>query len=84
MVERRLLERIVCDPKIMVGKPVIRNTRIPVEMIVRMVAQGMSPQEIIADYPRLEPEDIQAALYYAAAAVAQEDIYPFELETVTD
>lgn len=82
MMDQQLLKRIVSDPKIMVGKPVIRGTRIPVELIVRMVAQGMSRQEILADYPSLEPEDIQAALYYAAATVAQEDIYSFELEAV--
>lgn len=83
MIDQQLLKRIVSDPRIMVGKPVIRNTRIPVELIVRMVAQGMSQQEILADYPRLEPENIRAALYYAAATVAQEDIYNLEPMAVT-
>jgi uncharacterized protein (DUF433 family) len=66
----------------MVGKPVIRGTRIPVEMIVRMVAQGMSTDEILADYPRLKPVDIQAALHYAAASLAHEDVYTIELQAV--
>jgi len=81
-MDPRLLRRVVSDPKIMVGKPVIRGTRIPVEVIVRMVAQGMTAKDILADYPRLEPEDITAALHYAAATLAHEDVYSFELEAV--
>lgn len=64
-MDPQLLQRVVSDPNIMVGKPIIRGTRIPVEMIVRMVAQGMSADEILADYPRLKPVDIQAALHYS-------------------
>ena len=59
----------------MVGKPVIRGTRIPVELVVRMVGQGISDAEILADYPRLTLEDIRAALLYAADSVANEDIH---------
>lgn len=59
--------RITVDPEVMVGKPVIKGTRIPVELIVRMLGQGISEEEILADYPRLQPEDIRAALTYAAA-----------------
>ena len=55
--------RITVDPKVMVGKPVIRGTRIPVELIVRMLGQGISEEEILKDYPHLQPEDIRAALY---------------------
>jgi uncharacterized protein (DUF433 family) len=62
-MDPQLLQRVTSDPAIMVGKPVIRGTRIPVEMIVRMVAQGMSSDEIQADYPSLKPSDIQAALH---------------------
>lgn len=64
-MDPQLLQRVVSDPNIMVGKPIIRGTRIPVEMIVRMVAQGLSADEILADYPRLKPVDIQAALHYS-------------------
>jgi len=60
----------------MVGKPVIRGTRIPVDLLVRLVAQGIAQQEILADYPRLQAEDIQAALFYAAAVVADETVFP--------
>lgn len=70
------LQRIEMNPKIMVGKPIIKGTRIPVELIVRMVAQGISEAEILAEYPRLELADIRASLSYAAHIVAQEDIFP--------
>ncbi len=69
-------QRIVIDPQVMVGKPVIRGTRIPVELIVRMLAQGIPESEILHDYPRLQPDDIRAALSYAARALADEDILP--------
>jgi uncharacterized protein (DUF433 family) len=71
-----LLERVVLDPDIMVGKPVIRGTRIPVELIVRMVAQGIPEAEILREYPRLQPTDIRAALTYAAQLVARDEVFP--------
>jgi uncharacterized protein (DUF433 family) len=77
-----LLQRITIDPKVMVGKPVIRGTRIPVELIVRMVAQDIPREEILEEYPRLQPEDIQAALLYAAAVLAHEDVFPLPVEAV--
>jgi uncharacterized protein (DUF433 family) len=69
-------ERIAIDPKVMAGKPVIRGTRIPVDLIVRMVGQGISEDEILAEYPRLTIEDIRAAVSYAAEVVAGEDVFP--------
>lgn len=75
-----LLDRIAIDPTVMTGKPVIRGTRIPVEMIVRLVAQGIALRDIMTDYPRLTQEDVQAALWYAAATIAHEDVYPLSLE----
>jgi uncharacterized protein (DUF433 family) len=71
-MDEELRQRISVDPRVMVGKPVIRGTRIPVEPILRMLAQGISEQDILAEYPRLQTEDIRAALAYAAAAVAHE------------
>lgn len=70
------LSRIAINPAVMVGKPVIRGTRIPVDLLVRMVAQGVSYSEILAEYPGLQVEDIQAALFYAAATVSHEQIFP--------
>ena len=63
-------EHIVVNPQVMVGKPVIRGTRIPVEMIVRMLANGVSEAELLKEYPRLTPADIRAALGYAAYVLA--------------
>ncbi len=75
-MDEHLRQRIAVDPTVMAGKPVIRGTRIPVELIVRMLAQGVSDQEIRGEYPRLEPEDLQAALAYAASVLALEDVFP--------
>ena len=70
------LNRISIDPAVMLGKPVIRGTRIPVELLVRMVAQGIPYPEIVEEYPDLQTEDIQAALFYAAATVDHEQVFP--------
>ena len=69
-----LLKRITINPKVMVGKPVIRGTRITVEHIMRELAGGMTPAELLDAYPRLTPEDIRAACAYAAARLAEERI----------
>ncbi|OPZ26695.1 MAG: hypothetical protein BWZ02_01910 [Lentisphaerae bacterium ADurb.BinA184] len=71
-----LLQRIAVDRRVMTGKPVIRGTRVPVDLIVRMLAQGIPEAEVLREYPRLVPEDIRAALTYAAKVVAQEDVFP--------
>lgn len=68
-------ERITVDPEIMVGKPVIRGTRMPVEQILRELAGGMTFTEIIEAHPRLTPDDIYAAIAYAADVIGHEDIY---------
>jgi len=60
-MEEQLWQRISLDPKVMAGKPVIQGTRIPVELIVRMLAQGIPENDILQEYPRLEPEDIAPA-----------------------
>ena len=64
-VKEKLLQRIEVNPKVMVGKPVIKSTRIPVELILRLLAQGITVEELLEDYPHLAKEDIQAALLYA-------------------
>ena len=69
-----LLKRIVINPKVMVGKPIIRGTRITVEHILRELAGGMTPTELLDAYPRLTAEDIRAACAYAAARLAEERI----------
>lgn len=68
-------KRITIDQKIMVGKPVITGTRIPVELILKMLAEGMKEKEILTGYPRLTGEDIRAALWYAKEVVEDERVY---------
>lgn len=70
-----LLQRITFDERILHGKPAIRGLRISVEMILELLAKGAGRQEILEDYPELEPEDIQAALSYAQYLVAGEMIF---------
>ena len=69
-----LLERITFNKDILGGKPVIRDVRISVEMILELLAKGATRQEILEDYPDLEPDDLQAALLYAHHLVAGETI----------
>jgi len=75
-MDERLRQRLSIDPKVMTGKPVIRGTCVPVELIVRMLGQGIPEGEILQEYPRLQPEDIRAALAYAAQVLAHEDVFP--------
>ena len=74
-----LLKRIVINPKVMVGKPVIKNTRLAVEFIVELLAQGWAESEIARNYPGITHEDIAACLMYASNILKAEKIYPFEL-----
>jgi uncharacterized protein (DUF433 family) len=75
MTERSLLRRIVVNPKIMLGKPVIKGTRLPVEIIVEKIAYGASLEDLKKNYPFLKEEDVRAALLYAAKQLAHEEIY---------
>ena len=69
-------DRIVIDPDVMVGKPVIKGTRIPVYLIVEFVANGMTEKEILKEYPQLKKEDIKAALLYASRCIEREVTIP--------
>jgi len=68
-----LLTRITVDPRVMAGKPVIKGTRITVELILELLASGMKPEEIAEDY-QISIEDIRAALLYAAKTLGREEI----------
>ena len=70
--------RIKSDPKVMYGKPVIAGTRITVEHILRCLAAGETPAEIIADYPPLTLDDIRAAQAFAADHLAREAVFAAE------
>ncbi|MBI2436493.1 MAG: DUF433 domain-containing protein [Candidatus Magasanikbacteria bacterium] len=76
MDTKELLQRIEINPKKLVGKPVIRGTRIAVEQILRMLAVGRTGDEILLDFPQLTKEDIQATILYAAELVEDFDVYP--------
>ncbi len=67
-------ERITADPDVMSGVPCVRGTRIPVATVVGMLADGMTPAEILDNYPQLSGADVQEALRFAAARVAEREI----------
>ncbi len=68
-------ERITVDPEVLVGKPVIRGTRLAVEFIVDLLAQGWSEQQILTSYPGLVHEDISACLAYATELLKSERVF---------
>lgn len=70
-------DRITCDPGIMGGKACVRGMRITVSLVVNLIASGMSPAEVLTEYPSLEPDDIAQALHYAAW-LAEETVLPSE------
>ena len=71
-----LHERITIDPKVMLGKPVIKGTRVPVELILRKIGEGMTDEQILQHHPHLTIEDIRAAAAFAADHLASEEIVP--------
>ena len=74
MPDSELLKRIIAHRDIFGGKPIIRGMRIPVDLILSLLAQGVTNEEILADYPDLEPDDIRACLAYAQAAIANDTL----------
>jgi uncharacterized protein (DUF433 family) len=67
-------QRIEINPKVLLGKPVIRGTRISVELILRKLGEGATEGELLESYPHLTKEDIRAAITYAADTLAHEDM----------
>lgn len=80
MEEKLLLARITVDPAVFGGKPIIRGRRLAVEHVLGMLAAGDSVETLLAGYPWLEPEDIQACLLYARKVIGHERIEPLVLE----
>ncbi|ASC71750.1 hypothetical protein XM38_027040 [Halomicronema hongdechloris C2206] len=72
-------ERIVVNPDILVGKPVIRGTRLAVEFIIDLLAEGWSEPEVLRNYPGITREDIQACLRYASELLKAERVYPLSV-----
>ena len=81
MKDEQLLNRIVLDPKVMVGKPVIRGTRLTVEYILNLLAHGSRLEEILQEYMGLSREDIQACLLFATRSLENTSFLPLA-ETV--
>jgi uncharacterized protein (DUF433 family) len=69
-------DRIIVDPAILVGKPVIRGTRLAVEFILELLAGGWTREQIEQNYPALTDDDLQAALHSAAEVLRRERVYP--------
>ena len=68
-----LTDRIEMNPRVMLGKPVVRGTRIPVELILRKLSEGASDADLLDAYPRLTRDDIHAAIRFAADTIAHEE-----------
>ena len=75
-----LRDRIVIDPGILVGKPIVKGTRISVELVVDLLAAGWSQEQILNSYPTLKPEDIRASLAYVSELLHSEKVFPLEFE----
>src|SRR5271170_7701397 len=69
-------DRIAVDPKVLVGKPVIRGTRIAVELVVDLLAKGWTQDQILDSYPNITADDIRACLAYASEVLRTERVYP--------
>lgn len=80
MTGNQLLERITLDPKIMVGKPIIKGTRLTVEYILGVLAQGASFEEILEEYEGLTQADIQACLFFATKSLESTVFMPLTPE----
>jgi uncharacterized protein (DUF433 family) len=68
--------RIVVDPRIMAGKPVVRGTRIPVDLVIKRLSQDLDLRTLFESYPRLTEDDVKACLAYAHQVIQGEDVFP--------
>jgi uncharacterized protein (DUF433 family)/predicted nuclease of predicted toxin-antitoxin system len=82
MDDQELLKRIELNPEVLVGKPIVRETRLSVQYIVGLLAHGATVEEILQDHPRLAREDIQACLLFAAETVGDNTFVPLTTGTV--
>jgi len=71
-------ERVILDPKVLAGKPVVKGTRISVELIVDLLANGWTQDQILDSYPQLTTDDIRACLAYASEILHAEKVYPIK------
>ncbi len=80
MTDQQLLQRIACNSKVMVGKPVIKGTRLTVDHILNLMAHGASADEILNEYEGLQLDDIQACLLFAAKSLSDTTFMPAAVE----
>lgn len=80
MNDQQLLERIVLNPEVMVGKPVIKGTRLTVEYILNLLAHGATNSEILGEYEGLTLEDIRACILFATKSLSSTDFMPLTVE----
>lgn len=80
MNDDQLLERIVINPKVMLGKPVIKGTRLTVEYIIDRLAHGASADDLISEYEAIVPDDILACLLFAQKSLSETDYLPLLAE----
>ena len=76
---QKLLGRITARPDVFGGKPIIRDMRISVELVLSLMSQGASQEELLQDYPDLEPEDIRACIAYAHTVIAGDTLAPISV-----
>jgi uncharacterized protein (DUF433 family) len=82
MKDQDLLERIILNPKVMAGKPIIKGTRLTVEFVLNLFAHGATTEEILEEYQGLKPEDIQACFLFATRSLGDTEFMPLTVETV--
>jgi len=80
MTDQQLLERIALNPTVMVGKPVIKGTRLTVEYILNLLAHGATPEEIVKEYQGLTRQDIQACILFATKTLETSAFVPLAVE----
>ena len=82
MQENILLERIVINPEILAGKPIIKGTRLSVQYILKLMSNGETMEEILEEYSTLKKEDIFACLLFATEAIEQSSFYPLHTKAM--
>ena len=80
MNDAGLLDRIVVDPRVMIGKPIIKGTRLTVAHVVGLLAHGMRVEEILAEYEGLERQDVEACLLFASKSLQDTTFMPLPAE----
>ena len=82
MKQKEILERIAINPKIMTGKPVIKGTRLTVQFILNLLANGAEIKEILEEYPNITREDVLACLFYASETIENTTFMPIIEEAI--